>query len=70
MRPRAGFSEHPPQLSGAAPTAPLAGGLSPLRPPHPLPKRTRNAACRACCVEHFHGRWDASCVLSYVEAEG
>lgn len=35
----------------------------------PCRRRNRNAACRACCIEHFHGRWDASCVLSYVEAD-
>ena len=35
----------------------------------PCRRRTRNAACRPCCMQHFQGRWDASCVLSYVEAE-
>jgi len=35
----------------------------------PCRRRSRHAACRACCTEHFGGRWNASCVLRYVEVE-
>jgi hypothetical protein len=34
----------------------------------PYRRRVRGLACRACCERHHGGRWDASCLLEFVEA--
>ena len=53
----------------------------PVRPPRwvavcsscqrrtPCRRRTRHAACRACCNQHHGGRWNPSCVLHYEPVE-
>jgi len=34
----------------------------------PYRRRVKGLACRACCQLHHGGRWDASCLLEFVEA--
>jgi hypothetical protein len=34
----------------------------------PYRRRVKGLACRACCQLHHGGRWDASCLLEFVQA--
>jgi hypothetical protein len=60
---------------------PLPGEAAVARPAHrwlarcprcgvsaPYRRRVKGLACRACCQLHHGGRWDASCLLEFVQA--